>query len=283
MQQGNLPKALAAIIGIGVLLLFGWEALMIISGLFGAAIVRVVTSPPMLLSVVGLVVALLVVAVGMRMERRDREQGEAETPFAGTGREIDLRLADLRDAFYQTRQPLFEWPRVQIAMMGVPESCQHYYREMILTERSIYKILEAAPVRGLKDPGRLMNQVQQLSRHIAVMVVYIQQAEQLFDFYAPGARDRKIVEAVHARLTHRADRALQVLQAVPARLLHLTTASGASEARRLCRQLEAINTRLGGAAESFDASPGRVDAGPLGGAVDEVPAWLADLRESQKN
>jgi uncharacterized protein (DUF3084 family) len=199
-------------------------------------------------------VAVMAVAVGFVVAGVVVNYAAAQQDVSSvdaTGEEIDERLKTLRREYYHAQAPSMLSSSLRAAMQGVSARCMPYYRHMLLAERSVYTILNTAPVRGLANPAHLLEQVQSLSRHIAVMVEHIQLADELVDFYEPTTREHEMVVAARERLIRRADRAMNTLEGVPARLLRLTAQSSSTGVTRLCQELEDVNARLEGMADAY--------------------------------
>jgi hypothetical protein len=204
-------------------------------------------------ALIGLV-AMMAVAVGFIVAGVVASYASARRDVSSidaTGAEIDERLDALRREYYHTQEPSLLSSSLRAVMQGVSTRCTPYYRHMMLAERSVYTILNTAPVRGLANPVYLMEQVQALSRHIAVMVEHIQLADELVDFYDPLTREHEMVLAARKRLIRRSDRAMETLEGVPARLLKLTAQSSSAGVTRLCQELEDANARLEGMADAY--------------------------------
>lgn len=227
----------------------------------------VVASPFRLWAGIALIVVTLIyVFLDQALEAIDwREIGGSQTeraagPEAGPDSwqvspsrisDVDRRLKTLRAAYYHTDAG---WLRVRSArkeMQAVSAPCRPYYERMMLAERSVYTILNTSQISGVK-PKEIMRLVQQLSKQIAVLVEQIQLADRLIPLYEAGSEEAVIVAHARERLIRRADRAMQVLEGAPARLLQLATASSTRGLTRLRDELRDMNTRLEGKAEAYE-------------------------------
>lgn len=192
-------------------------------------------------------------ATGARSESRPKASDPDFWDSAASGVvDIGKRLKTLRQVTYR---PDAGWMRTRAArreMREISAACRPYYERMMLAERSVYTILNAAPISGVK-PKDMMKQVQRLSQQIAVLVEQIQVADRLLTMYEAGSDEAAMVAQARARLIRRADRAMQVLEGVPARLLQLATATSTRGLSRLRDELDGVNTTLEGKAEAYEA------------------------------
>ncbi|MBN1287259.1 MAG: hypothetical protein JXB47_17805 [Anaerolineae bacterium] len=179
-------------------------------------------------------------------------KNEQKRPSITSTGAIDERLKRLRRAYYKSREGDLKTRAFDREMQKIDPSCHRYYERMMETEASVVTLLNAGKPQGI-DPKELMRQVQTLSRQIAVMVEQLQLADQLAGFYDKGTDEDIMVQRARRRLIRRADRAMGVLEGMPARLLQLTTATSSQGLTRLVEDLRYMNERLEGRAMAYEA------------------------------
>ncbi len=165
--------------------------------------------------------------------------------------DVEKRLKTLRHAAYHANAGWLCARTAKREMRAISPECRPYYERMMLAERSVYTILNTVRISGVK-PKDMMKQVQRLSQQIAVLVEQIQLADRLSALYDEGSDEAIMVARARGRLIWRADRAMHVLEGVPARLLQLGTAASARGLSRLSDELDSVNTTLEGKAEAYE-------------------------------
>jgi hypothetical protein len=164
---------------------------------------------------------------------------------------IDQRLKRLRKAYYQSRGGAFKQRAFEREMRKIMPACHRYYERMMETEASIFTLLNTGALRNISRKD-LLRQVQTMSKQIAIMVEQLQVADLLNGFYEPGIDEDIMVQRTRERLIRRADRAMEVLEGVPARLLQLSTATSNRGMTRLLEDLQQMNERLEGKAQAYE-------------------------------
>jgi hypothetical protein len=192
-----------------------------------------------------------------KREKRDKKKRK-QMRFQANTDALDERLRRLRRAYYQADPGGVASRAARREMERISEACRLYFERMLQTEASVLTLLNTGPVRGL-EPDELIYQVQALSRRIALMVEQIQLADQLNGFYSPGTDEAIMVGRSRERLIQRADRALEVLEGVPARLLQLTTATSHRGLTPLVDDLRRMTARLEGKAQAYEAMTDELD------------------------
>jgi hypothetical protein len=202
--------------------------------------------------------ATLYAVAGQELEnvRRTRRRVKIKTNNRGVARLTDedsiaQRLKRLRKAYYRSRGGDFKQRAFEREMRKIMPACHRYYERMMETEASIFTLLNPGAQKNI-DRKNLMAPVQTMSHQIAVLVEQLQLADQLMGFYEPGADEDIMVKRTRERLIRRADRAMEVLEGVPARLLQLTTATSNRGLTRLLNDLRQMNDRLEGKAQAYE-------------------------------
>lgn len=183
----------------------------------------------------------------------DREEDQVQNRRASVTSTdaIDERLKRLRRAYYQSRRGDIKTRALEREMNKIHPACRRYYERILETEASIVTLLNTSSPRGV-DPEDLMRQIQTLSRQITVLVEQLQLADQLIGFYDKDTDEDIMVQRARQKLIRRADRAMEVLEGVPARLLQLTTATSNRGLDRLVDDLRRMNERLEGKAQAYE-------------------------------
>ncbi len=223
---------------------------------------------------------LVVLALVYTVIDRSLERGELHTPSIlrregkthkrrpiASADEIEKRIKQMRRAYKRGGRSARGF---QKALDKVAEPCRPYYTRMMQVEASILTLLNTGPVRGLNPKGTL-KQVRALMQQIAVLVEQLQLADRLAGFYEAGSDEAIMVMRARERLIRRADRAMMVLEGVPARLLHLTTATSNRGMAPLVEDLRRMTERLEGKADAYEAMSAQEDLETLYSRLEMEP------------